>query len=235
VSSETVSPQTVSPETASPETVSPEQAESGSDGLPGGRPPAASGHRRSWWLWPIAVLITVAALVVGGTVVHVFDQRQAAADLYRTQVLTTISRFLGAERQLVAVPAAQRDASVLDWLADSISADPGVNGSGTLTVSVGAGSAAQPEQIIFTVTVASPHGTSAFAVWYLTPQGPSSSDAGACVLWSTLKGSGRATADLNLGGSYFEPPCPSQWWSSNSAGDPAQPHFAVAGISQSAP
>jgi hypothetical protein len=217
------------------EIVSPAQAGSGSDGFSGEHPRAARGRRRSWWLWLVAVLVTAAAFVVGGTVVHIVDQRHAASDLYRTQVLTTISRFLGAERQLIAVPATQRDASVLDWLADSITADPGVNGPGTLTVSVGAGSAAQPGQVIFTVTVASAHGTSAFAVWYLAPQGPSSSDAGACVLWSSLEGSGRATADLNLGGSYFEPPCQAQWWSSSSASNPAQPHFGVAGISQSAP
>jgi hypothetical protein len=182
----------------------------------------------------MAVLLAASvALVVGGSVQHAVDQGRASGDLYRAQVLTTLTRFLDEERQLSTVPAASRDTSALGGLADSITADPGVNGSGTLTVSAGAGSAAQQDQIIVTVTVASPHGTTAFAVWYLTPQGPSSSDEGACVLWSTLLGSGRAAASLNLGGSYAEPPCPSRWWSPSSSA--TQPDFARAGISQSAP
>jgi hypothetical protein len=216
------------------EIVSQAEAESGSAGLSDEAPPAATGPRRSWWLWLIAALIASAAFVAGGTVEHAVNQRNASRDLYRAQALTTISRFLAEERQLVAVPAGQRSASVFSDLADAITADPGVNESGTLKVSAGEGSAAQQEQIIFTVTVASPHGTTAFAVWYLTPQGPASSDAGACVLWSTLLGSGRAKANLNLGGSYFEPPCPSQYWTSSST-DPTQPHFGVAGIHQSVP
>jgi hypothetical protein len=105
-----------------------------------------------------------------------------------------------------------------------------------LTQSVAVTRAMKPAagQVIFTVTVASPHGTTAFAVWYLTPQGPSSSTAGACMLWSTLLGSGRATGSLNLGGSYSEPPCPARYWTSGAA-NPAQPHFGLAGIHQSAP
>jgi hypothetical protein len=178
--------------------------------------------------------VACTAFVAGGTAEHAVDQRNASRDLYRTQVLTTISRFLGEERQLIAAPAAQRNASVFGDLADSIAADPGVNESGMLKVSAGEGSAAQQEQITFTVTVASPYGTTAFAVWYLTPQGQSSSEAGTCVLWSTLLGSGRATADLTLGGSYVEPPCPSRYWTSG-ATDPTQPHFGLAGIHQSVP
>ncbi len=216
------------------EIVSPAEAGSGSVGSSGEDPRVATRPRRLRWPWLIAVLIALAAFAVGGTAVHAVDQANASRDLYRTQALTTISRFLGAERQLIAVPAGQRNASVFGDLADSITADPGVNGSGTLKVSAGAGSAGQQEQVIVTVTVASAHGTTAFAVWYLTPQGPASSDAGACVLWSTLLGSGRATANLNLGGSDVEPPCPSRYWSSG-ATDPTQPHFGLAGIKQSAP
>lgn len=216
------------------EIASPAEAEPGSAGFSGEAAPAATGPRRSRWPWLIAALIAATAFVAGGTAEHAADQGNASRDLYRTQVLTTLSRFLGEERQLIAVPAAERNASVFSDLADSITADPGVNGSGMLTVSAGAGSAGQQEQVIFTVTVASPHGTSAFAVWYLTPQGPSSSDAGACVLWSTLLGPGRATASLNLSGSYFEPPCPSRYWTSGST-DPTQPHFGPAGIHQSVP
>jgi len=216
------------------EIVSPAEAGSGSAGFSGEAAPADTGPRRSWWPWLIAALLASAAFVAGGTVEHAADQANASRDLYRAQVLTTLSRFLGEERQLIAAPAAQRNASVFSDLADSITADQGVNQSGMLTVSAGAGSVGQQEQIVFTVTVASPHGTSAFAVWYLRPAGPSSSDAGACVLWSTLSGSGRATGNLNLGGSYFEPPCPSRYWTSAST-DPTQPHFALAGIHQSVP
>ena len=216
------------------EIVSPPETESGSVGFSGEAPPVTTGPRRSRWPWLIAALTAAAAFVAGGTAEHAVDQANASRDLYRTQVLTTISRFTGEERQVIAVPAAQRNAGVFSDLAGSITADPGVNEAGMLTVSAGEGSASQREQVIFTVTVASPHGTTAFAVWYLTPQGPSSSDAGACVLWSTLLGSGRATGNLNLGGSYFEPPCPAQYWTSGST-DLAQPHFGLAGIHQSAP
>lgn len=216
------------------ELLNPAETESGSGGSGGGKPSAARADRRARWLWLIAVLIAAAGFAAGGTVEHAADQRQASGDLYRTQVLTTLTQFTNEEHQLIGVPVAQRNASVLSDLADSITADPGVNGAGTLTVSTGSGSAAQPDQIIFTVTVDSPHGTSAFAVWYLTPEGPASSDVGACVLWSTLLGSGRATADLNLGGSSFVSPCLAQDWSSGSA-DPDQPHFALAGIHQSVP
>jgi hypothetical protein len=217
------------------EIVSPADAGSGSAGfISGEAPPAATSARRSRWPWLIAALVACAAFAAGGAVEHAADQANASRDLYRAQVLTTISRFLDEERQVIAVPTAQRNASVFSDLADSITADPGVNESGMLMVSAGAGSAVQQGQVIFTVTVASPHGTTAFAVWYLTPQGPSSSDAGACVLWSTLLGSGRATGNLNLGGSSFVAPCPSQYWASGST-DPAQPHFGLAGIHRSVP
>jgi hypothetical protein len=198
------------------------------------RPVAASGSRRrpSPWLVVVALAAVIGA-IVGGIVEHARDQSQAAGDLYRVQVLSTLNQFLDAEHQLLAKPAAQRDASVLADLADSITADTGLNGAGTLTVDAGSGSAGQPRQAVFTVTVGSPHGTTSFAVWYLEPEGPSSSAEGACVLSSTLLGSGRATSDLNLGGSSFVSACLSSYWSASS--DPAQPRFDLAGIHRSNP
>jgi hypothetical protein len=56
------------------------------------------------------------------------------------QVLTTVSRFIDEERDQIALPVAQRNASAFGDLADSINSDLGVNGSGTLQVSLGAGS-----------------------------------------------------------------------------------------------
>jgi hypothetical protein len=195
---------------------------------------AAGGSRRWWWPWLVAVaLAAVTGGAVGAVAEHAVDQGQASRDQYRAQVRTTIWRVLGAEGQLIAEPAAKRDASGLDDLADSISSDPGVDGSGTLTVRMGAGSAAQPDQVIFTVTVSSPYGATAFAVWYLTPQGRASSEEGACVLSSTLLGTGRATRDLQFGGGLFEPPCPSKYWSASA--DPGQPRFDLAGISHQPP
>jgi hypothetical protein len=201
-----------------------------------GEHPPAAGRSRPWWSpWLIAlVLAALAGGVIGAAVEHARDQDQAAGDQYRAQVLSTLTRFLDAEHQLLGQPAAHRDASVLGDLADSITGDTGINGAGTLSVDVGTGSAAQPHQAIFTVTVGSPHGTTAFAVWFLEPQGPSTSEEGACVLSSTLLGSGRATRDLVLGGgSAVEGPCPATFWSASS--DPAQPRFDLAGIPRQPP
>jgi hypothetical protein len=118
------------------------------------------------------------------------------------QVLTTVFRFLDEEQRQIAMPVAQRSASAFGDLADSISADSGVNGSGTLQVSLGAGSAATPTQVAFSATVASRYASTTLAVWdvRVTSHGGIGENAGACVLWSTLLGPGRATTALNLGG-----------------------------------
>lgn len=197
--------------------------------------PAAGGSRRWRSPWLIALLVAVlAGGVIGAVVEHARDQDQAASDQYRAQVVSTLTRFLDAEHQLLGQPAARRDASVLSDLAASITGDAGLNGAGTLSVDVGSGSAAQPHQAIFTVTVGSPHGTSAFVVWYLEPQGPSTGEEGACVLSSTLLGSGRATRDLDLGDSTsVDGPCPAAYWSASS--DPARPRFDLAGIPRQLP
>jgi hypothetical protein len=205
---------------------------------PGGGPRRGGGLRRDgglrrwWWL---GVLLILASLIVGGTVVHAADQRHAQRALYDIQVLTTASRFLDEERSQIALPVAQRSAGALGDLADSINADLGVNGEGTLQVTMGTGSAATFTQIAFEVTVSSPYASTIFAVWLVRGAGPAgmnSQNAGACVLSSSLLGPGRATSFLNLGASGLQP-CWPQLWSANSPG-PMQPHLGWAGIRQSA-
>jgi len=80
---------------------------------------------------------------------HAADHRRAARDLYRVQVLTTVSRFIDEETRQIALPVAQRSAVAFGDLAGSINADLGVNGAGTLNVSLGAGSVAPFTQIAF--------------------------------------------------------------------------------------
>jgi hypothetical protein len=192
----------------------------------------SSGLRRWWWL---GALLGVASLIAGGTIVRTVDQRHAQRVLYDTQVLTTASRFLDEEGSQIALPVAQRNAGAFAELADSINADLGVNGEGTLQVSTGTGSAATFTQIAFEVTVSSPYASTNFVVWLVRGAGPggmNSQNAGACVLSSSLLGSGHATSFLNLGASGLQP-CWPQLWSANSSG-PGQPHLAWAGIPQSA-
>jgi hypothetical protein len=200
-------------------------------GSRGGVPPAATRPRRSWWL--LTLLAVCASLVAGASVQHVFDQRAAARDLYGTQLLTTVSRFLDEEDQQIGQPVAKRSAVAFGSLADSISADQGVNGSGTLQVSLGAGSAAQPEQIAFSATVDSPYAATTLAVWDIrvTSQGMAENQ-GVCVLWSTLLGPGRATSSLGLGGGEGVQPCSPSWWSAGPV-TVTQPRLGLAGIPRS--
>lgn len=137
-------------------------------------------------------------------------------------------------RRQLTLPVARRSVSAFTDLAGWVTGDEGVNGYGTLKVSLGAGSVAQPTQIDFSVTVESPYASTTVAVWYILvrSQGGEGSDQGACVLSSTLLGPGRAKTDLNLGGGYFVPPCTNDMWSPASAGA-MEPHFGVAGIPQS--
>ena len=210
----------------------PGNAESGSAGSRDPALPVATGPRRWWWL--LAVLVACVSLIVGGSVQHAVDQRNAARDLYGTPVLTTLWRFMHAERGLVALPVAQRSDSAIVDLADAINADQGVNGSGTLNVSVDSGSAAQPAQAAYSVTVASPYASTTVAVWYIYVSGPGGAgdNEGACVLWSTLLGPGRATSFLNLRGGEGLQPCSPQWWSPGPM-DATQPRLSLAGIPQS--
>jgi hypothetical protein len=191
-----------------------------------------AGLRRWWWR---GALLVVVSLIVGGTVVHSIDQRHAQRVLYDTQVLTTASRFLDEERSQIALTVAQRNAGAYGDLADSVTADLGVNGEGTLQVITGTGSAATFTQIAVEVTVSSPYASTTLAVWFVRGAGPggmNSQNAGTCVLSSSLLGSGRATSFLSLGASGLQP-CRPQLWSANSK-SPMQPHLAWAGIPQSA-
>jgi hypothetical protein len=193
-----------------------------------GAPPR--GSRGAWWL--VTVLAVGVALVAGGSVQHVFDQRNAARTLYRTQVLTTVSRFLTEADSQFGRLRAQRSAVAFGDLAGSISADEGINGAGALHVSLGAGSAAPADQIAFSATVASPYASTTFAMWDIHTNGGATQNQGVCVLWSSLLGAGRATTALNLGGGAELQPCSPSWWAPGPV-TPRQPRLGLAGIPRS--
>jgi hypothetical protein len=202
----------------------------GSAGPGGSLTPVAHRPRGSWWL--LVALAACLSLVVGGTVQHAIDQRADARTLYRMQLLDTLARF-GAEAQTqISRPVAKRDLSAFQNVADAISADQGINGSGTLQVNMGAGSSAQPTQIAFDATVDSPYASTTLVVWLIqiNHQGVSQ-DQGACVLWSTLMGPTRATTPLSLGGGEYLQPCSRSWWSAKPGF--MQPRLGVAGIPES--
>lgn len=192
-----------------------------------------SKRPRLWWA--LTAVVACASLIIGATVQHFFDERAAARNEYKMQVLTTLSRFSDEEGRQAALPVAKRSAIAFGTLADSISQDQGVNGSGSLTVTLGAGSAGPRNQIAFAVTVASPYASTTIATWYIsvTGHGGSSTNEGACVLSSTLLSPGRATADLTLGGGEFLQPCSAGWFSSGPV-TPRQPSLGLAGISEPA-
>ncbi len=191
----------------------------------------ADALRRWWWL---ATLVVAVSLVVGGSVQHAFDQRRADRSFYDVQVLTSASRFLDEETRQIALPVAERNVVAFGDLADSINSDLGVNGEGTLQVSLGTGSAATFTQIAFEVNVASPYATTTFVVWFVRGPGPggmNEQDVGSCLLSTSLQGAGRATAYLNLGASGLFP-CAPDLWSAHRQG-PLAPDLALAGIPQS--
>jgi hypothetical protein len=195
-------------------------------------PPVASRPRPRGWWWLITALAVCAAFVLGGFAEHVLDQQNAARTLYRTQVATTVFRLLDEENSQLGRPVAQRSAAAFGDVTDSINADLGVNGAGTLQVTLGAGSAAPPDQIAFSATVESPSGSTTFAVWSISLDQGTSKNQGACVLWSSLLGPGRATSALNLGGGEQLQPCAASWWSPGPV-NANQPRLGLAGIPRS--
>lgn len=205
-------------------------AESSSPGTDGAAAPAASRPRGSWWV--VTALAVCGALILGAFVQHVRDQHSAAQAQYRMQVLTTLSRFLTEEERQIALPVAQRSAPAFGDLADSISSDEGVNGSGALQVTLGTGSTAPAGQIAFSGTVDSPYASTTFVVWDLSVNGGSAQNQGVCVLGSSLIGPGRATTALNLGGGAQLQPCEASWWSAGPV-NARQPRLGLAGIPRS--
>lgn len=189
--------------------------------------PAVLGNRPLWW--GITVLAVIVALFAGGTVQHAFDDRNAARDLYRMQLNTTFWRILSEENRQLALAPAQRSAATFGDVADSISSDTGVNGQGTLLVSLGAGSDAPPHQAAFAVTVSSPYGSTTVAIWSILYPG---STKGVCVLTSTLLGSGPATSSLELGNELIEP-CSPSLWRGGSITPAGPPNLGLAGIDRS--
>lgn len=208
-------------------TIPPGNASAGLPGLAGNVLPTAARRQRP--TWTLMALAVAAALIAGALAQHARDQKNAARDLYRTQVLTTEVRFFAAENHQVALAGQRRSLLALSDLADSITGDQGVNGSGTLNVSTGAG-AALSAQIVQDVTIASPYASTTLVTYSIKVPAGTSPDEGACVLSSTLLGQGRASRDLQLGGGYFVPSCPLRWWSSHSSSDP---HLGQAGIPRS--
>jgi hypothetical protein len=196
----------------------------GPTGGSAGRPPTIARLR-----WPIALLAALIGVFVGAAVQRAVDHRSEARDLYRTQVLTTVWRILNEEHRQLALPAAQRSAIAFGDLLDGINQDIGVNGHGTLQVSMGSGSVAQPIQAAFSVTVSSPYGSTTIAVWSIVQ--PGSTDDGACVQSSTLLRPGRATANLDLGGGAGVQPCLPGWWRGPITA--SHPNLGAAGIDQS--
>ena len=143
-----------------------------------------------------------------------------------------VLRDVGHDGNEIPDHCAQRSAVAFGDLADSISADEGVNGAGTLQVSLGAGSAAPADQIAFSATVASPYASTAFAVWDIHTNGGAAQNQGACVLWSSLLGAGRATTTLDPGGGAELQPCSPSWWSAGPV-TPRQPRLGLARIPRS--
>ena len=149
----------------------------------------------------------------------------------RARSATILVTPRGEEQRQIALPVAQRSAAAFGDLGDSINNDPGVNGQGTLDVMVGTGSATTFTQIAFEVTVSSPYASTTFVSWFVRGAGPggmNSSDIGACLLSTSLEGSGPATGYLNLGSSGLQP-CTQGLWSGHQKGQVA-PDLALAGI-----
>jgi hypothetical protein len=196
--------------------------------VPGAPRPLSRRHR---WFWLTVVLVALAALVVGGSVQHIFDQRRAARALYGTQVLSTASRFLDEESRQIALPHARRSAEAFGTISDHINNDLGINGGGTLDVELGTGSTNPPTQIAFAVTVSSPYASTTFVLWTVRGPGPAgngSSNVGSCLLTSTLVGTGRATTGLDFGESGLQPCTPDLWRASPASA--VQPDLTLAGI-----
>src|SRR5215472_821566 len=85
------------------------QTEPGPTGAGAGRPPTMPRISRRWW--PFAVVAVVAVLlgsVVGATIERAVDRRDAARDLYRTQLNTTFWRIDQEEQRQLGLPQAQR-------------------------------------------------------------------------------------------------------------------------------
>lgn len=197
--------------------------------MPGTAPPVASRTRGRGWWWLVTALAVCAAFVLGGFAEHIADQRNAARTLYQAQVTTTVFRLLDEENSQLDRPVAQRSAAAFGDVTDAINGDLGVNGAGTLQVTLGAGSAAPLHQIAFSATVASPYGSTTFAVWSISLDRGTAKNQGACVLSSSLLGSGRATTALDLGGGEQLQPCAASWWSPGPV-NAKQPQLGLAGI-----
>jgi hypothetical protein len=185
--------------------------------------------RQQHYFWFITVLVALAALVIGGSVQHFFDQRNAKRLFYGTQLTSTEYRFLDEETRQLALPVARRSSGALSDLGDSIDQDGGINPDGTLDVELGTGSAGPLTQIAFEVTVSSLYASTTVVVWAVRgPDGVNELDQGACLLSSTLVGPGRATADLHFG-AVFVPACTPDLWRASPV-SAVKPDLTLAGI-----
>ena len=80
--------------------------------------------------------------------------------------------------------------------------------------------------------MASPYASTTFVVWDIHANGGAAQNQGACVLWSSLLGAGRATTALDLGGGTELQPCSPSWWAAGRV-TPKQPRLGLAGIPRS--
>jgi hypothetical protein len=177
----------------------------------------------------VVVLVVCAALLGGGVVYQLARDaaKNAARNLYGTQVNTTVGRILNEEDSQLRLKVVRRSAAAFGELTGRINRDRVLNPTGRLTVSLGNGSVSQPIQIAYSVTIASPYGATTAVVW--TIYTGNTYDAGACVLTSTLLGHGRAKGDLNTARNMFLPPCANSFWSPGPV-TVTHPSFTVAGI-----
>src|ERR1700677_4366591 len=121
---------------------------------------------RSRWPLLVGVLAVIITAIASATVTHIIDSNAAAAALYRTQVQTAYSLFDAEATRQFGLPFAERSMAEYNTVAQTINTDGGVNGGGSLQVSIESGSVTKTE-VAFSFTVDSPHAASTLVLWYI--------------------------------------------------------------------
>jgi len=190
---------------------------------------SAPARHRSPWPLLVAVLAVVVTAIASVTVTHTIDSDGAAAALYRTQLQTAYALFYAEAARQFGLPPAERGMTAYTAIAQTIDTDGGINGGGSLQVSLGSGSITKT-QVAFSFAVDSPYAASTLVLWYIYTRngGAVGTSSGGCALRSSLAGPGLVTADLQLGGNLSLQACDPQWW--QPGGNIYQPYLA--GISR---